>query len=244
MRFWCLLFYGFLLLLPAQSAQAEEAVSAALAEDQFGMRAGFSGAEVQLFGAVEGEAEAANLLIVLSGPPRDAELWRKRNVAGLWVNRDHAAFAQVPAFFAYAATVAPDPKVLEKLIPAPHGEGAGLSPETAGSFDAALMRLMHTRGLWQGRGGEIEFLGPSLFRARFFVPSLASPGRYHADVYLQTKDGRLAHQQRLALNLERTGLAGQFFDLATQQPLLYGFAAIFFAILTGWSISALIARRR
>src|SRR5205809_8133905 len=62
---------------------------------------GFTGASVVLFGATDGPAD---VVVAVRGPDREMAVRRKDRVAGIWVNTQEMTFANVPSFYAVAAS--------------------------------------------------------------------------------------------------------------------------------------------
>ncbi len=61
----------------------------------------FTGAEVLLFGAKDGEGD---IVVVLRGPAETAVVRRKARTAGIWINRDLATFEGIPGYYAVASS--------------------------------------------------------------------------------------------------------------------------------------------
>ena len=77
------------------------ALIADLSKHLIAITTGFTGAEVLLFGAIEGEGDIA---VVVRGPNEEVVVRRKQRMAGIWVNGRNLTFRRVPAFYAVAAT--------------------------------------------------------------------------------------------------------------------------------------------
>ena len=72
-----------------------------LSEEGVAITTGFSGANLLLFGATQGEGD---VVVVVYGPTQSQRVRRKENVAGVWVNRKGVTFYNVPAFYTVAAS--------------------------------------------------------------------------------------------------------------------------------------------
>ncbi len=240
----------FLVQPPAQVPAQAADLAAAFAREHVTIRSNFSGAEIIIFGAVENAPltgkNGHHMIIALSGPPRTISIWQKQKIGAIWRNHQRASFEDVPAFFALTASAQPN-----AMLPAKRLEVLGLQPgprprniaaENASGFADAFLRLMRQRGLWPEQSAPIEFLSPSLFRAHFFIPPLAVPGAYRADLFL-LHQGQVIAQKRLSFSLERSGLAAQVFSFAHQHALFYGLLAVALALFLGGTVSALFARR-
>src|SRR6478672_7727814 len=95
-----------------------DGVVADLSSHLIAITTGFTGASVVLFGATEGRGD---IIAVVRGPEREVRVWRKGKVAGIWVNAESVTFANVPSFYALAASrpleevLAPGPAALYRI---------------------------------------------------------------------------------------------------------------------------------
>jgi uncharacterized protein (TIGR02186 family) len=87
----------------------------------------------------------------------------------------------------------------------------------------------------------VEFLSPTLFRARVPVPASVPRGQYNAEVYL-FRDGTVISAQSTPLFIDQTGLERRLYNFAHTSPLSYGLSTVLMAVLLGW-VSSLIFRR-
>ena len=91
-----------LLLACARDAAAQPLV-ADLSSHEISITTGFSGTELLLFGATEGEGD---IVVVVRGPAGPATVRRKSRVLGIWINTDSVRFEGVPSFYRVASSVA------------------------------------------------------------------------------------------------------------------------------------------
>ena len=61
----------------------------------------FVGTDVVLFGTTDGDGD---IVVTVQGPRQDQIVRRKARVAGIWINRDRLAFAEVPGYYAVASS--------------------------------------------------------------------------------------------------------------------------------------------
>ncbi len=87
-------------ILLAAPAQAQSLV-VDLSEHRVAITAGFSGAEVLAFGAVD---EPGDVVVVMRGPLRPFTMHRKTRIAGIWINTASMTFDQAPSFYAVASS--------------------------------------------------------------------------------------------------------------------------------------------
>jgi len=235
------------LAMAGAGAARAEVLVVDLSQHRIAITSGFTGADVLLFGARDGEGD---VVVVLRGPERPVYVRRKARIAGMWLNRDEVEFADAPGFYAVAAS-----QPLKKLVPpdvlAENQIGVGnltLSTSYTGShtdldsFRTALFRNMQRRGLYLDEEGDLRFVGNQLFRTQFPLPANVPTGLYHADVYL-IGGGVVISKRTTALEISKTGFEAAMFDMSRRRPLLYGLVAVAIALVAGW-LAGLVFRKR
>src|SRR6185312_16846854 len=95
------------LIVSATPAHADTVI-ADLSSHSIAITTGFTGASVVLFGAID---QPGDVVAVIRGPERETTVWRKGKVAGIWANTESVTFANVPSFYAVAAS-----KPLEDVV--------------------------------------------------------------------------------------------------------------------------------
>ena len=63
---------------------------------------GFTGANLLLFGAVDGEG--GDVVVVIRGPSQNELIRRRERLLGLWINRHQATISGAPAYYQLAST--------------------------------------------------------------------------------------------------------------------------------------------
>lgn len=229
--------FGFLPVKPAMS----QSLVADLSEHHVAITTGFTGAELLLFGAIEGDGD---IVVTITGPDETVTVRKKDRVGGIWINTDEIAFERVPSFYAIAATrpledVAPEDVRESQQIGAeyigftPAKVYRGLRPEQISEFRQALLRLKQSQNLFSAKVGKITVVSERLFRTRVWFPANMRPGLYTASVYL-IHDGNQVSAQTTPLRVEKVGVGAEVYDFAHGQSALYGIAAILIAAASGW----------
>ncbi len=241
-----------LALLPSgDGADAARPVVADLSNHLVAITTGFSGTHVLAFGATDDRK--GDIVMVVRGPRETHVVREKTRLAGIWMNRGGVTFAQVPSYYAVAATaplssVAPSEVRkrhqigLESLaLSATDGDGKGLSEAEAKRFRAALIRIKQKAGLYPEKAGTVTTLENRLFRAELFLPATVPTGSYSVEVYF-LQDGAVVGAEITPLFVSKTGFSAEVFDFATRHAVKYALATIAFAVLAGWGV-ALVFRR-
>ena len=229
----------------ASAAHAQQVI-ADLSRHLVAITTGFAGAEVLLFGAVDGEGD---VIVTVRGPESEVVVRRKSQVNGMWVNTQSVTFSAVPGYYAVAAT-----KAIEEIVTPPVAEreqiGAdrlrieperNIPPDTVALFRRALLRNMERDGLFQPRTATIRFLGQRLFRADIIFPANVPTGLYTVNVYL-VRGGQVVSATTTPLSVSKIGLSAEIFDFAQNRGFSYGLIAIAFAGFAGWAASRLFQR--
>ena len=216
-----------------------QALVADLSSHLIAITTGFTGTDVVLFGAVDGDGDVA---VVVQGPEGEVTVRRKDRVAGIWLNVEDVIFARVPAFYDVAVTAPLDgvvpPAVLQRheigldyvrLLP----DKAKLSPEKLTEFRAALIRNKQRAGLYTNEVGEVSFLGQRLFRTRIHFPANVPTGTYTASVFL-IRDGDVVSAQTTPLLVSKIGFSANVYEFAQRQSVFYAVLGIMLAVTAGW----------
>lgn len=185
----------------AEPLVADLSVRGGPADDIIAITTGFTGSEVLLFGATEGEGD---VIVVVRGPVGKQDVGHKSRVARIWVNRSGVKFERVPSFYHVAAS-AP----LEQLLPEHDLQRLQIGHDyldlqakvsandaTTSDFHAALVRAKQRLGLYYEVLGDVAFLGTRLFRTELFLPSNVHTGTYEVTVYLVSEQEIVATFER------------------------------------------------
>ena len=239
---------AFFFLSPAQAAPryGGDPLVVDLSSHVVAITSGFTGANLLLFGAVEGEGD---VVVVIRGPSQNELIRRRDRFLGLWINRYQAAITGAPAYYQLASTRPLDqiarPAMLDR-----HALGIEhLSlqirrkdeQKTDEDYRQALVRIKKQRGLYGDQSGNINLLGGRLFRTEMTFPANVPTGLYTAEVYL-VKDGEIVSAQTTPLIISKSGVGAGLFDIAIHHSALYGLGAVALAMLAGW-LAALAFRR-
>lgn len=232
-----------LLLLAAAPSRAQELI-ADLSQRRIDISTGFSGAEVLVFGAIEGDGD---VVVIVRGPPQDLVLRRRERQMGIWVNGAQARFDQVPSFYAVAST-----RPLWQIMPESErrlnrvgvaalpivARGGGTDPE---AFRRSFMGIKDEAALYTENDPPAELVAGRLFSARMNFPATVVTGSYRVETML-VRAGRIVAQRHLSLEVQRVGVGATLWRIAHDWPLLYGIGAVVAAALAGW-LGSFVFRR-
>lgn len=225
----------------SESATRAEGLVADLTSHLIAITTGFTGASVVLFGATDGPG---NVIVAVRGPEREMTVRRKSRVAGIWVNTQQVTFANVPSFYAVAAS-RPVADILSPAAAAFYHLGianlklvaATPAPSVVvDAFRTALDRTQQEAGLFVERMGKVDFLGEQLFRTTIMFPSNVPTGTYLVEVFL-VRDNDIVSGQTTPLVVSKVGVDASVFEFSTRQPGFYGAIAVLTAVVAGWLAS-------
>ena len=231
------------------SASGQQVLVADLSDHRIGISTGFTGAEVMLFGAIEGEGE---IVVVVTGPRETVTVRRKSRIAGIWANTASQSFENVPAFYAVASTapledVAPSDVRgrqqigLDNIAMRASESSRQTDDEEVQRFRDGLVRNRIADGLFIAESAPVTVLSDRLFHTRITFPANVTTGLYSVAVYYM-RDGNAVNAQTTPLLVEKTGLGAEVFLFAHRQSAVYGLFAILIAVAAGW-LAAWIFRK-
>lgn len=225
--------------LGAGAAARAQTLVADLSQHLVAITTGFSGADVLLFGAVEGEGD---VVVIVRGPERPAVVHRKQRLLGIWVNAAKMTFDRAPSFYSVSSS-RPLEEIALPTVRARREMGldflqlelprARVSPNLAAEWRAGLVRNYQRLGLYPVEIGAVVFLGSRLFRANLQLPANVPTGIYQVQVYL-LREGRVAAAQTTPLAISKIGTEAWVFDFAHKYAASYGLIAIAIALVAGW----------
>lgn len=229
----------FLAVAAFGSSARGEPLVADLSNHLIAITAGFTGADLLLFGTTDGPGD---VIALVRGPTGHSVVRRKDRLFGIWINNVSLDFDNVPNFYALATS-----QPLDQLLTGDTAERYGIGLDHLGIHAAAdsppaktqemldaLNRIKVREGLFRPVAGKITFLGGRLFRADFHFPSNVPTGSYLVEILL-VRDGQIASAQTTPLIVSKIGVGADIFQFAHRHAAAYGIAAILIALVAGWT---------
>ncbi|TPK97752.1 TIGR02186 family protein [Mesorhizobium sp. B2-4-12] len=248
------------LLAPTTPARAQtppiESIQIGLSTDNVSITAGFSGADLTIFGSLENPDPLVarqgryDVIVVLEGPPKPVVVRRKDRVLGVWINLESETFENVPVSYSVATTRPlqdiTEPNSYRQLSLGASNlymqpVDAGDSPATIEEFTAALRERKSATGLYSENVGGVQFLSQNLFRATVRLAPNVPVGTHKARAFL-FKSGLFIKESSAQLEIRKSGFEQSIFRVAHDYSFLYGVFAISLAMITGW-LGRLIFRK-
>lgn len=242
----CLVLGAFAAAAPTVRGQQE--LVADLSDHEIAITTGFTGAELLLFGAIEGDGQ---IVVTVTGPRQPMTVRQKERVAGIWINTRSMRFQNVPSFYAVAATgsldaIDPDVRTrqemgLDHLSLRPYLTNRDTPAAEIRAFREGLIRNQVRSGLYSATTGRISVLSDRLFRTRVSFPANVVTGIYTVSVYY-IRNGSPVHAQTTPLRVTKIGVGAYVFRFAHTNSAAYGVFAIVIAILAGWLAAAIFRK--
>jgi uncharacterized protein (TIGR02186 family) len=241
---------ALMLLALALPAAAQEQIVAGMSQNRVSITADFDGSEILIYGAVKRDAPAPEggaleVIVTVEGPATPVAVRRKGRVAGIWVNNASVHVDSAPSFYA-VATTGPMKSILSDTDNLRYGitierviRAIGIADEAdkAGEFILALLRVRTNEGRYRLLEGKVELTEETLFRADIVLPANLTEGEYKVRLFL-LRDKRVIANQERVIGVRKEGLERFVFNLAQEQPLIYGLVSLVLAALAGWGASA------
>jgi uncharacterized protein (TIGR02186 family) len=244
-------------LAAATAPAAAERLVASLTNHHVMITSNFTGENLVLFGSVEREAAGPpsharyDIVATIVGPRQSLRTRRKQRVLGIWVNTAARTFIDPPSYLAVLASrpldaiaSADNQRRLQLGLantPLPELIHNDIGEVANDPFRAALVRLMHERGLYSEEPNAVTFLTPTFFRATIPLPAQVPIGNYSVDVKLFADGNLIAHTDS-AFEIVKVGFEQFVVNAARDHGLLYGLATALMALMTGW-IASIVFRR-
>jgi len=227
----------FILCLPVSTAFAQKNVVADLSEDFVGVKEGFNGARLTVFGVLKNRA---NIAIVLEGPPEIAHVRMKERKYGIWMNGVERIIAPVPSFYAVISS-----RPINKIVRADISKRFALEPEYLPfgktSHGGGLVKTKESQKLYQFSPNGVKILGNKLFRADIHLPANIPIGAFKAHIY-EFADNKIIASRTEDLKVAQVGFNDRLSRLANDHPLLYAMLCLFLSVSIG-SIAAYMFRK-
>ena len=242
---------ALLLLALALPAAAQEQIVAGMSQNRVSITADFDGSEILIYGAVKRDAPPPEgrgpleVIVTVEGPSTPVAVRRKDCVAGIWLNNAEVRVDSAPSFFALATT-GPLDHILSDTDNLRYGitierviRAVGITAEAdeAGEFLLGLLRVRTNEDRYRVLQGKVELTEDTLFRTDIVLPSNLTEGEYKVRLFLLRDRKVIAHQERV-IGVRKEGLERWIFNLAREQPLLYGLLSLVMAGVAGWGASA------
>ena len=220
-----------------------------LSDNEIEIQTNFNGKEVIIFGLTDPKFET---ILVLKGPSKNIKVQKKERLFGIWINTKRIIYKNLPSIF-FIASSSPINEILNEdtiIKKALYFEHMLINLITQRNFNYnesnkidiwnnKLIKIKKEKNFYKEY--KIKIVDNRLFQARVFFPANTIPGSYDINIY-QVHDKMIVNEKNKKILVKKIGVGNKIFNLAHNQPAIYGIICIFFAIIAG--IIAATAFRR
>ncbi len=235
------------LLIWTIPVQADERVVTGISKDNIALNASFNGSSLFVFGAVSRDAPIPidapklDVVITIKGPEGPAVVRRKERWFGIWVNRVSVTVRDAPSYYAIASTrnlsdIITQTEMLRYKIGMDQAVRKVESHQKlydTQPFAEAVVRIRMDNRLYSQRDWEVYLAEETLFQSEFEMPSNIVEGEYTAEFFL-IRDKEVVSTGSTEIIVQKTGIERWLYNLAQNQPLIYGCLSVFIALVAGW----------
>ena len=238
----------FLVSILSSNTFAQNQIVADLSQENVKISTDFQGAKILLFGAYDGK-KGDDIIVIVTGPKGLVTVQKKEKILGVWVNTRKVNYINTPKYLSISSNRRID-DILNKKTQKISEIGLnnlkiriqpGIKVEKEGNWRQALTRNMLKSNLWSINENSVTLNKDSLFRSYLKLPSNVITGQFEVKI-LHYRNSKLVSQQINSINVSKSGISAEIYDIAQNYSTLYGIFAVLLAVLVGWG-SNLIFRK-
>ena len=238
----------FLVSILSSNTFAQNQIVADLSQENVKISTDFQGAKILLFGAYDGK-KGDDIIVIVTGPKGLVTVQKKEKILGVWVNTKKVNYINTPKYLSISSNRRID-DILNKKTQKISEIGLnnlkiriqpGIKVEKEGNWRQALTRNMLKSNLWSINENSVTLNKDSLFRSYLKLPSNVITGQFEVKI-LHYRNSKLVSQQINSINVSKSGISAEIYDIAQNYSTLYGIFAVLLAVLVGWG-SNLIFRK-
>ena len=238
----------FFILTLTSNTLAQNQIVADLSQENVKISTDFQGAKILLFGAYDGE-KGDDIIVIVTGPKGLVTVQKKEKIFGVWVNTKKVNYINAPKYLSISSNRKIE-EILNKKTQKISEIGLnnfniriqpGIKVENEKQWRQALTRNMLKSNLWSVNENSVSLNKDALFRSFLELPSNVITGQFEVKI-LHYRNSKLVSQQINSINVSKSGISAEIYDIAQNYSTLYGIFAVFLAILVGWG-SNLVFRK-
>ena len=228
---------------------AKENIVADLSENTVEISTTFSGAEILLFGAYDGEKND-DIIVIVTGPKGKIKVEKREKKFGIWITSKSLIFDKVPKYYYIASNRKIDKitnidEIKDKSLNLNYLKlgkvNKKLDMKEFNSWRVSLTRNMIKQKFWKVEENSIALNKNTLFRKTLSLPSNVTTGLFIVKI-LHYRNGILISKEESKINITKSGISANIYKIAEEYSTLYGFFAVVLAVFIGW-LSNVIFRR-
>ena len=238
----------FFIMTLTSNTLAQNQIVADLSQENVKISTDFQGAKILLFGAYDGK-KGDDIIVIVTGPKGLVTVQKKEKIFGVWVNTKKVNYINAPKYLSISSNRKIE-EILNKKTQKISEIGLnnfniriqpGIKVENEKQWRQALTRNMLKSNLWSINENSVSLNRDALFRSFLVLPSNVITGQFEVKI-LHYRNSQLISQQINSINVSKSGISAEIYEIAQNYSTLYGIFAVFLAILVGWG-SNLVFRK-
>ena len=219
-----------------------------LSESTVEISSTFSGADILLFGAYDGQKND-DIIVVVSGQKGNIKVDKKEKKFGIWMIKESIKFSNVPKYYYIASNrkieeITNKSEIKKRKLDFNSFELKNNKIDNKNldkKWYEALKRNMKKKQFWKIEENSIRLNKNTLFRKTLTLPSNVSTGIYNVQI-LHYRKGNLISQEASKIRISKTGISASIYNIAHKFSAIYGIIAVIIALFFGW-VTNLIFRK-
>ena len=219
-----------------------------LSESTVEISSTFSGADILLFGAYDGQKND-DIIVVVSGQKGNIKVDKKEKKFGIWMITESIKFSNVPKYYYIASNrkieeITNKSEIKKRKLDFNNFELKNNKIDYKyldKKWYEALKRNMKKKQFWKIEENSIKLNKNTLFRKTLSLPSNVSTGMYNVKI-LHYRKGKLISQEESKIKIDKTGISANIYNIAQNFSAIYGIIAVIIALFFGWFTNFIFRR--
>ena len=219
-----------------------------LSESTVEISSTFSGADILLFGAYDGQKND-DIIVVVSGQKGNIKVDKKEKKFGIWMITKSIKFSNVPKYCYIASNrkieeITNKSEIKKRKLDFNNFELKNNKIDYKNldkKWYEALKRNMKKKQFWKIEENSIKLNKNTLFRKTLSLPSNVSTGIYNVKI-LHYRKGNLISQEESKIKIDKTGISANIYNIAQNFSAIYGIIAVIIALFFGWFTNFIFRR--
>ena len=219
-----------------------------LSESTVEISSTFSGADILLFGAYDGQKND-DIIVLVSGQKGTVKIDKKEKKFGIWMITESIKFSNVPKYYYIASNrkikeITNKTEIKKRKLDFNNFELKNNKiyyNNVDKNWYEALKRNMKKKQFWKIEENSIKLNKNTLFRKTLSLPSNVSTGMYIVKI-LHYRKGNLISQEESKIKIDKTGISANIYNIAQNFSAIYGIIAVIIALFVGWFTNFIFRR--
>tara|TARA_X000000950_G_scaffold41854_1_gene45933 strand:- start:63 stop:815 length:753 start_codon:yes stop_codon:yes gene_type:complete len=219
-----------------------------LSESTIEISSTFSGADILLFGAYDGQKND-DIIVLVSGQKGTVKIDKKEKKFGIWMITESIKFSNVPKYYYIASNrkikeITNKTEIKKRKLDFNNFELKNNKiyyNNVDKNWYEALKRNMKKKQFWKIEENSIKLNKNTLFRKTLSIPSNVSTGKYNVKI-LHYRKGNLISQEESKIKINKTGISANIYNIAQNFSAIYGIIAVIIALFVGWFTNFIFRR--